>query len=459
MKKLAILMLAFILVLTAMVGCAQQAPAETPPADTPAATTESEGARTTAVAVASAIEATGEPRMVEPREDALDGIPLIQPGDFTEEQMPGLSSPLGMKPLKKFKVAFSNGDMGNNWRAEFFNNFIETGTYLKEQFGIDFIYANSGNDNAKQLQDIQSLLAQKPDLLLMSPNDSAPLTAVFDMCKEQGIPFFTIDRSIEAQFGTEMYICNIEGDNVACGVSMGMAVVEELTKKYGEPKGTVGEIAGQVGSSPAIHRAAGARMLLREFPNIQIVQSIDGKFEQAASNQAARDIYTAHPDLDAMINGNDASAMQAVEVAEAMGIKDVIVCGVDGDTVFLRDYIGKGRAVHSAEYPPYFAITSWEYAIHYLNGEAVPAIVLVPEREFMMNFPDRVTKMEEIFKYTLENNNAFVPAALGGYDVLQMGRYDPALWKKVYPVNWAVGGGLEYLSKLIPANPYELLHV
>ena len=447
MKKLAVIIFSLVVCLALLAGCGGgSTPAtSTPAGDAPAASTD-----------AGSGDSAGGPRMIEPREDALDGIALIQPGDYAPEMFPGLESPLGAKPLKKFKIAFSNGDMDNDWRATFFNDFIEQGTYMADQFGIDFIYANSGADSAKQLQDIQALLAQKPDILLFSPNESAPLTAVFDMCNEQGIPFFTIDRSIEADMGTQMYICNIEGDNVACGVSSGMAVVEALMEKYGEPRGTVAEIAGQIGSSPAIHRAAGTRLLIKEFPDIKIVQSIDGNFEADTSYQAARDIFTANPDVDAVVNGNDTSAMQAAEVAESMGRTDVIITGVDGDTTYLRDYIGAGRALHSAEYPPYFAITAFEYAVHYLNGENIPGIVLVPEREFMMNTPERSAKMEEIFQVTKENNYPFVPASLGGYDVFQMGLWDLDLWNKVYPVNWAVGGGFDYLNTLIPANPYEL---
>jgi len=75
MKKYLVLMLAAILVLAAMVGCAQQAEPE--PEAPPTVATEAEEAPTTAVAVASAIEATGEPRMVEPREDALDGVIVL----------------------------------------------------------------------------------------------------------------------------------------------------------------------------------------------------------------------------------------------------------------------------------------------------------------------------------------------------------------------------------------------
>ncbi|MDR1130792.1 MAG: substrate-binding domain-containing protein, partial [Oscillospiraceae bacterium] len=278
---------------------ATEAPATEAPA-APAADASTGGGQTQAEAISGGVEATGEPRMVEEREDATDGEPLNSPDVYTEAEMPGLESAIGVKPLKKYKVAFSNGDMDNDWRATFFNDFVEKGEYMKAQFGIDFIYANSGNDSAKQIQDIQALLAQKPDLLMFSPNESAPLATIYDSCKEAGIPFFTIDRSVEAEIGADQYICDIEGDNIADGLSMGMAIVEALTEKYGEPRGAVAEIAGQIGSSPAIHRSTGIRMIIEQFPDIQIVQVIDGQFDADTSNAAAQDIFTTHPDIDAV---------------------------------------------------------------------------------------------------------------------------------------------------------------
>jgi len=476
MKKRNILIVALVLVMSValmLTACTQQAapaaeseaPASEPaaeseaPASEPAAEASAAGGaggQTATEVVSGGVEATGEPRMVEEREDATDGTPLIAEGAYTEEQMPGLESAIGVKPLKKYKVAFSNGDMNNDWRATFFNDFVEQGEYMKEQFGIDFIYANSGNDSAKQLQDAQALLAQKPDLLMISPNESAPLAPIYDLCNEQGIPFFTIDRAIDADIGTGQYICDIEGDNIACGISMGMAIVEGLTEKNGEPKGTVGEIAGAIGSSPGIQRAVGVRMVLDRYPDIKIIQSVDGDFDADTSNKAAQDIFTAHPDIDAIINGCDASAMQAVDVAESMGIEDVIFVSVDGDATYLRDYVTPGRAYHCAEYPPYFATTAWEYAIHYLNGEAIPSIVLVPEREFMTNTEERAAKLAEINEATAAEDLPFVPASLGGYDVFQMGASDPDLWTEIYPQNWAVGGGAEYLATLIPDDPFAV---
>jgi hypothetical protein len=74
----------------------------------------------------------------------------------------------------------------------------------------------------------------------------------------------------------------------------------------------------------------------------------------------------------------------------------------------------------------------------------------------MTNTPERLAKLEEINEATAAEDLPFVPASLGGYDVFQMGASDPDLWTEIYPQNWAVAGGADYLATLIPDDPFAV---
>lgn len=398
----------------------------------------------------------GMPRMVVDREDALEGGISLTPASYTEEQLPGVPY-VGAIPAKKYKIAFSNGDMANDWRASFFNAMVAGGEYLNEQFGIEFIYANSGADSAKQLQDIQSLLAQQPDILLFSPNESAPLTPVADMCAELGIPFMTIDRAIDAAVGEGMYLANIEGDNFKAGVAMGIEMVRGLTEKNGEPKGNIAEITGAIGSTPAIQRSAGVRHVLKDYPDIKIVQVVDGKWDAETAYQAAQDIFTvAGNTLDGLICSFDSGTMQAVTVAEVQGIEGLIYCSADADSTFLKDYVLEGKAFSCVEYPPYYGVTALEYAIHYLNGYDIPQNVLLAQRLFNTETEEKKAKLDELTQLTSKNGDPFVPAAYGMYETFSM---TGDLWNKYYPENWLSAGGVAFLESLIPEDPFSLQNV
>jgi len=58
------------------------------------------------------------------------------------------------------------------------------------------MWANAGNNSAKQVSDIESLLALKPDLLIVSANEAEPLSVIFGMCQELEVPLITVDRGI-----------------------------------------------------------------------------------------------------------------------------------------------------------------------------------------------------------------------------------------------------------------------
>ncbi len=121
-------------------------------------------------------------RTVVEREDALPGN-AITPADFPKSFLPGIEN-VGAVPLKKYKIAISNGDMANEWRRTFWEDMMKYADLYSQEFGIEIISANSGNNSTKQLQDVQGLLAQQPDLLLISPNEAGPLNAVNDMCRQ-----------------------------------------------------------------------------------------------------------------------------------------------------------------------------------------------------------------------------------------------------------------------------------
>jgi ABC-type sugar transport system substrate-binding protein len=140
------------------------------------------------VLVSQGFSATRRPN----RPDANPGNP-VTPTDFPAKFLPGIEKP-GVIPEKKYFIAFSNGDMNDLWRLTFVKDVENFANRYMEEFGIKFMWTNAGHNSAKQLADIESLLALKPDLLLMSANEREPLNVVKEMCDEQGVPLIILDR-------------------------------------------------------------------------------------------------------------------------------------------------------------------------------------------------------------------------------------------------------------------------
>lgn len=368
------------------------------------------------------------------RSPAKKGEPVTPP-NFSPEWLQGLNQ-VGAIPEKQYVIAFSNGDLSNSWSFVFARDIIKLGQIYADRFGMRLIWTNAHANSYKQLEDVKNLLAQKPDLLIISPNESMPLTIIDQWCTKAGVPLVCIDRGIDTEPGRQQssYISLIQMDNFKLGMANGISVVKKLTKKYGEPKGNLIEIPGILGSSPAIQRSIGQRWVLKNFPKIRIVAMSPGDYERKKSYEAARDILEKWPKgtIDGMIGGCDESGIAFLKAAEDTGRTELFgyIWGVDGSVRFLEKII-EGKVEQSSEYSPFYAIITLEYAIQYLNGNSIPPVIIMPFRDYQANSPAQKDKLKEFVKYCISDNLEFVPMELGGLDIFQT---DPDKIEKYYPV-------------------------
>ncbi|MCD8134746.1 MAG: substrate-binding domain-containing protein [Parabacteroides gordonii] len=153
-------------------------------------------------------------------------------------------------------------------------------------------------DNDKQVADIKSFIKQKVDLLIISPNESKPVTPAAVEAFRAGIPTVIIDRKIDS----DEYTAYIGADNYEIGRSAGLYVNSLLKEKT-----TIVEIWGRKGSSSARERHQGFTDALIGNENITIKEVTGGwHYEETKKNIAALgsfddiDIVYAHTDRMAL---------------------------------------------------------------------------------------------------------------------------------------------------------------
>jgi ribose transport system substrate-binding protein len=295
----------------------------------------------------------------------------------------------------------------------------------KDRFGIEFIAANAGNNTTKQLQDCQSLIAQKPDMLIVSPNEAGPLNVVAELCEKAGIPLMTVDRGLDKTPGQGAYIATIQIDGYRSGIANGAALVKKLTEKYGAPKGKVAEIPGILGSSPAITLSQGIRRVLRDYPDIKMVTVRPGEYDRQKSFKAAQDILTVNRkgDLDAILCASEDAAMAALEAIKSAGRDELLgwIFSVDA-SIEVLEAAERGDIAQVSEEPPYFGMITFEYAIQYLNGADIPAIIPLPQRSFFADTSDSKAKLAGVIKMGKDLGITFAPASAGGFDLFAIAK-------------------------------------
>lgn len=221
-------------------------------------------------------------------------------------------------PNKEYAIGMSQANNAEPYR-EVMNADITTAAAAVPGFTVTV--ADAAQDNSKQVSQVENFITQQINLLIISPNEAKPLTAVVKKAFDAGIPVIVLDRKVEG----DAYTAFIGGDNVAIGKAAG----EYYAKTLLPDGGKVLEISGLAGSTPAAERAEGFRQGI-EGSKIEIVASQSGEWLREKGQSVMDALLKANPDIDAVYAHNDPMAEGAYLAAEQAKLADKIkFTGID----------------------------------------------------------------------------------------------------------------------------------
>ncbi|HKS43798.1 MAG TPA: substrate-binding domain-containing protein [Amycolatopsis sp.] len=221
-------------------------------------------------------------------------------------------------PGAKYTIGMSQANVAEPYRQRMDDD-IRTAAATVPQFAVNF--ADAAQDNAKQVDQVTNFLTQQIDLLVISPNEATPLTAVVKQAYDRGIPVLVLDRKVDGDAYTEF----IGADNAEIGRQAGQYFANVLLPHGGK----IAELRGLAGSTPAKERADGFAQGIAGR-NIQIVATQDGDWLQDKGEQQADAILKANPDIQAIYSQNDPMAEGARIAAINAGRPDLPITGIDG---------------------------------------------------------------------------------------------------------------------------------
>lgn len=188
------------------------------------------------------------------------------------------------------------------------------------QFEVQF--SDAAQDNSKQVSDVENYLTKQIDLLIISPNEATPLTAVVKKAYDKGIPVLVLDRKVDGDAYTEF----IGADNVDIGRQAGQFMASKVLPNGGK----IVELKGLSGSTPAKERSDGFAEGI-QGKNIDIVAAEDASWLRDKGQAAMDAMLKAHPDIQAVYSENDPMAEGAYLAAKAVGRESSLkFTGIDG---------------------------------------------------------------------------------------------------------------------------------
>ncbi len=246
---------------------------------------------------------------------------------------------------------------------------------MAAKLGVKVIYIDAQNDSDKQVAAVESFISQKVNGILISPMTTDSLVPAIEEAVSAGIPVATVDRKAN----TDKVLVHVGADNVEGGRAAARFVVQKLGGK-----GTIIELEGTPGASPAIDRKKGFDEVIAQNPGLKILVSQAADFDRAKANATMENLIQAYPGFDAVFGANDEMIIGAIEAMSAAGIdpSTKVTVGYDA-TPDAFAYIKEGKLGATVDqFPGKQASQALNYLVDYIKTKKKPpqpVIYIQPE--------------------------------------------------------------------------------
>lgn len=206
----------------------------------------------------------------------------------------------------RFRIGVSQCS-DDEWRHQMNNEMLREALFYDE---VEIDIRTVKDDNTRQIEDIRNFIEEGVDLLVIAPNEAAPITPVVEEAYDRGIPVIVFDRKILS----DKYTAYIGADNYEIGKAIGRYVVNML-----QGKGNVVEISGLTGSTSAIDRHQGFVSAISPYPGIKLLGREDAGWLRSEAGQKMDTLLAHFPQIDVVYAQNDRMAAGAYAVARQKG--------------------------------------------------------------------------------------------------------------------------------------------
>ena len=266
---------------------------------------------------------------------------------------------------KSYKFGATYMTMNNPYFRDM-NGVIEE---MVEANGDVLIYRDPAQDQDKQNEEIEDMIAEGVSGIFLNPVDQEKVLPALKKCKEAGIPVFVVDTLVK----DEDYVTfSILSDNYDAGVQCANELIAE-----NRPVKVV--VIDAPGINSMEDRAAGFMDTVKDCDNIEIVDVRHGTGVFEVAMDLMENAVDEGVDFDVIFGANDPTALGALAALQKNQIEEgILIYGIDGSPdgkVMIKEGYMVGS---SAQYPLEIAEQAVEMAYDYLNGKEVEKQVIVP---------------------------------------------------------------------------------
>ena len=278
-------------------------------------------------------------------------------------------------------VGFAQIKEDSPWRT------TETNSVQQEAERLGIELKLSVTEQAGQIAAIRDFIAQGVDGILLAPQTRSGWDEVLWEAREAEIPVVLLDRGVDAP--EELWVTQISSDFAFEGREAGKWAAKKLNGK-----GKVAELFGDPAADPAILRSEGFMEIMKDYPDIEIVESKTGEWSQDKGRQVVEAWLAAGIEFDLVFAHNDGMALGAIDALKAAGKDpgdDVYIISIDAIKAAF-EAIDRGDMNATVECSPLLGPMGFEALIAAINGESVDQYIITPDSLYdETNYKDHPT--------------------------------------------------------------------
>jgi ribose transport system substrate-binding protein len=252
---------------------------------------------------------------------------------------------------------------------------------LKAQFakmGIDVIaVTDAGFKPEKQVADIETILAQNPQIIVSIPTDPTSTASAYQKASQKGVKLVFMDNVPKGLEAGKDYVSVVSADNYGNGV-----VAAHLMAKFLKGKGQIGLVYHAADFFVTRQRYDGFKKTIADnYPGIKIAaeQGIGGPDFSGEGDRAASAMLTSHRNLNGIWAVWDVPAEGVMSAARSAAKDDLVITTCDlGQNVAIEMAQGGSIKGLGAQRPYDQGTTEALLAGYGLLNKPAPAYVAWP---------------------------------------------------------------------------------
>ena len=286
-------------------------------------------------------------------------------------------------PGKKVRIAFS-GPVADHGFLAAINSFAKK--QADSYSDVEFTVLEAAADAPAQIAAVQTAIAEKPDALIIFPQDGDQLTGVGKAATAAGIPVINLDRKFNDQSAYRLFLA---GDNYKVGFNAGQYIGEKLK---GKSDAVIGEITGIQTLTLTQERSQGFKDALA-IHGLKVTRQVNAQFTVQSGQQAMANLLAAAPRLDAVFNHDDDQNIGSEAAAVQASRKEFFIVGnACSNTMLKHIRNGDARIEADVTFTPAISATAVSLARLIAQGRSPEDLAGLPMPSLILIDSQLVTK-------------------------------------------------------------------